>query len=101
MAKVLFTVSYEIDPAKFNDFMFIVKELKSIISAEGLEDYSVYQLKGKKNMYQEVYTFSSEEAFNEYDDESNERVSILMGKLSDILVNQSSKYSTLKQLDIE
>lgn len=101
MAKVLFTIKYEIDEEKKKDFMFILKELKSVVNAEGLENYSVFEIKGKKNVFQEVYTFVSEEAFEEYDDDSDERVSILMAKLSEIVKSNSTQYTTLKELEMD
>jgi len=84
-------------PEKKEQFLFIAKELKSIIGAEGLLSYNFYE--SKPNHYQEIYTFESEEAFEAFDDDSNRRVNILTAKLSSILKNPAIKYLTLKELE--
>ena len=98
MSKVIFSVQYEIENSKVEEFKSIINELKVLLKAEGLEDYSVYELKGKSNQYQEQYTFISEEAFEAFDDNTDERLNILVNKLNDIAVNHSVKYSTLSKI---
>ena len=98
MAKVIFSIQYEINPNKKEDYLGVVKELKSVLKAEGLESYSVYEVKGKANNYQEIYTFTSSEAFDQFDDDQNERLNILISKLSDLTVDNSTKYSTLYEV---
>ena len=83
MSKVIFTVQYEVDNSKTEEFKSVINELKNLLKAEGLEDYSVYEVKGKSNQYQEQYTFISEEAFEAFDDNTDERINILVGKLND------------------
>ena len=65
-----------------------------MLKAEGLESYSVYELKGKPNNYQEIYTFSSNEAFDKFDDDQDERLNLLITKLSDLTTANSTKYTT-------
>ena len=98
MSKVIFSVQYEIENSKVEEFKSIINELKVLLKAEGLEDYSVYELKGKSNQYQEQYTFISEEAFEAFDDNTDERLNILVNKLNDIAVKHSVKYSTLSKI---
>ena len=57
MEKVLFTIKYEILPEKRNEYFDVIRELKSLIKADGLESYSVFEVKGKANNFEEVYTF--------------------------------------------
>ena len=98
MSKVIFSVQYEIENSKVEEFKSIINELKVLLKAEGLEDYSVYELKGKSNQYQEQYTFISEETFEAFDDNTDERLNILVNKLNDIAVKHSVKYSTLSKI---
>ncbi len=95
MAKVIFSIRYNIIPQKREEYLGVVKELKSIIKAEGLESYSVYEQKNKANSFEEVYVFSNQEAYENFDDNADERIDILMTKLSDMIKEQSTQYSTL------
>ena len=98
MSKVIFTVKYEIQEEKKVDFLDVIRELKNIVKADGLESYSVYELKGKKNLYKEIYQFESEETYDNYDDVADERTDILMNKLSDCLKTGSTEYLTLIEI---
>lgn len=99
MGKVIFTVQYEINSGKRTEFFEIINELKNLVKPEGLESYELYEVKGKKNHFQEVYTFSSEEAYDNFDDNQSERINILVGKLGELTVNNSTKYTTLCQVN--
>ena len=95
MGKVVFSISYDIIPEKRNEYLDVVRELKSIIKAEGLESYSVYEKKSKENSFNEIYIYESDEAWENSDEIHNERVDILMTKLSDLVKEKSTQYSTL------
>lgn len=98
MSKVLFSISYDIIPDKRTEYLDVVRELKSIIKSEGLESYSVYEQKSKVNSFKEVYIYESEEAWEEADEAVNERVDILMTKLSDLIKEKTTQYSTLLEV---
>lgn len=100
MAKVLFSVQYDIVPEKKDEYLKVVKELKAVINREGLEAYDVYEIKGKNNSFNEVYTFSSMEAYEAFDDNEDERLNILINKLGDMIVG-STKYQTLVELNTD
>jgi L-rhamnose mutarotase len=98
MSKILFTISYELKSEKKEDYLGVIKELKNLLKAEGLENYSIYEIKGKPNHFQEIYSFSSQEAFEAFDDNQNERINILINKLSEMTVDNSTKYTTLLEV---
>ena len=98
MSKVIFTIQYELRDGQEDQYTSVINELKNLLNADGLEDYSVFKIKGKKNHYQEQYTFSSEEAFEAFDDDNDERINILINKLSDLTVDHTSKYITLNKI---
>ncbi len=95
MAKVLFSIQYEIKPEKLDDYSTVIRELKLQLKSQEIESYSVYEVKGKKNHFQEIYTFSSEEAYEQFDDDQNERINLLINKLNEMTVDNSTKYTTL------
>ena len=98
MGKVLFSIRYEINPEKRESYLDVIRELKSLIKAEGLESYSVFEQKGKTNNFEEVYVFESKEAYEDFDDDPNERVDLLMNKLTDMVKEGSTRYSTLFEI---
>jgi L-rhamnose mutarotase len=98
MGKVIFAIKYEVIDEKTEELLDVIRELKNIIKAEGLENYSVFSVKGKKNIYQEVYTFENMEAYDNYDDAADERSDILMNKLADLVKPSSTEYLTLNEI---
>ncbi len=100
MSKVIFSVQYEIIPNKRDDYLSVIRELKNLLKAEGLENYSVYEVKGKVNQFQEIYTFSSMEAYEKFEDDQNERINILINKIANFTENHSTKYTVLTELEV-
>ncbi len=98
MSKVIFAIQYEIDGNKREEYMALIRELKTLLSADGLENYAVYEVKGKQNHFEELYTFNSPEAYENFDDNQNERLGILLTKLSDMVKGNSMKYTTLTEV---
>jgi len=99
MSKVKFTIQYELKKDKQEEYLRIINELMNLLKAEGLEDYTVYSVKGKPGHFQEQYTFTSEEAFEAFDDENDERLNILINQLSDLTIDHSTKYLTLSEIN--
>lgn len=98
MSRVKFLVQYEILQDKRKEYINAIAELKNLLKAEGLEDYSVFEIKGKPNHFLEQYLFVSEEAFENFDDNNDERTSILINKIGEMTVDHSTKYTTLVEL---
>ena len=98
MSKVIFTIQYELKEENKGEFLNVVNELKNLLNADGLEDYSVFKVKGKQNKYQEQYTFDSEEAFEAFDDNNDERINILINKLNGLTMKHSTRYLTLNKI---
>ncbi|MDP2301200.1 MAG: hypothetical protein Q8N03_02090 [Ignavibacteria bacterium] len=101
MGKVIFSVQYEIDASNREEYFNAIKELRTFLKADGLVSYTVYEVKGKANHFEEVYVFNSKEAYDNYDDGENERMSILISKIEDLKVSGTTKYNTLYELVFE
>jgi len=95
MGKVIFSIKYEIIPDRREEYLDVIRELKTLVKADGLESYSAYEQKNKKNWFEEIYIFGTEQDYEDFDDNQDERVDILMTKLSDMIKQQSTHYSTL------
>jgi len=98
MSKIIFTIQYELKPDKKEEYLVVIKELKNLLKAEGLESYSVYEVKGKSGHFQEIYSFTTQEAFDAFDDNQNERINILISKLNELTIDNTTKYSTLYEV---
>ena len=99
MSKVVFAIKYEIFEKKLDEYLDVMRELKNIVNAEGLEIYRVFKVKSKKNYYEEIYLFENQEAYDNFDDDSDERVDLLMNKLSDIIKPHTTEYLTLNEVE--
>lgn len=99
MSKVIFSIRYNIFPERRQEYLDVVRELKNIVKAEGLESYSVYEQKNKSNSFEEIYIFQSPEAFESFDDNQDERIDLLMTKLSDMIKEQSTQYTTMVEVN--
>ena len=99
MSKVIFSIRYNVFSERRQEYLDVVRELKNIVKAEGLESYSVYEQKNKSNNFEEIYIFQSPEAFESFDDNQDERIDILMTKLSDMIKEQSTQYTTLIEVN--
>ena len=99
MSKVIFSIRYNVFPEKRGEYLDVVRELKNIVKAEGLENYSVYEQKNKPNSYEEIYLFKNQESYENFEDNTDERIDILMTKLSDMIKEQSTQYTTLFEVN--
>lgn len=99
MSKVIFSIRYNIIPERRAEYLDVVRELKNIVKADGLESYSVYELKNKANNFEEIYMFKNKESYENFEDSTDERIDILMTKLSDMIKEQTTQYTTLFEVN--
>jgi L-rhamnose mutarotase len=99
MGKVIFSIQYEVKEDKREEYLNVTKELKNLLKAEGLETYQIYEVKGKKNLFNEIYTFASEEHFDNFDDDQDERINILINKVNDLSTGNGTKYTTMLEVE--
>lgn len=98
MGKVIFSIQYEINSDKRDEYLRLIKELKNLLKADGLLDYSIYEQKNKPNHFEEIYTFASSEAYDNFEDAQSERINILVSSISNLSKENSTKYTTLYEL---
>jgi len=99
MGRVIFSISYDIIPQKRAVYLDVVRELKNIIKSDGLDSYSVFEQKSQENSFEEIYIYDSKEAWENADETENERVDILMSKLSDLVKDKTTHYTTLFEVE--
>lgn len=98
MAKTIFSIRYKVIEEKREEYLDVIRELKNLVKAEGLTSYTVFEDKVKKNNFLEVYAFESQEDYENFDDDPDERVDLLMNKLSDVIEEHSTVYSVLNEI---
>ncbi len=98
MGKVIFSIQYEINSDKRDEYLKLIKELKNLLKADGLLDYSIYEQKNKPNHFEEIYTFDSSDAYDNFEDAQSERINILISSISNLSKENSTKYTTLYEL---
>ena len=97
MAKVIFTISYEVDPEKRDDYLTLMQGMKGHFSKTNGKQYSIYERKGKKNSFSEVFVFNSVDEYNQLDDQ-DEQLTELVQKLETLVLGKM-KYTTLFELE--
>ncbi len=95
MPKVMFTISYAIKPELREQYLGLTKEMREHFTTVGKKNYAVYEAKGKKNQFTEVFITNSIEEYDTLEDNQDEKTEALIGKLDDFIDENGMKYSTL------
>jgi hypothetical protein len=98
MGKVIFTISYEINPEKRAEYLTLSQAMKDHFKKTNGKEYSVFEQKGKKNNFSEVFVFNSLAEYDQLED-NDESMDNLIQQLEPLLVNGKMKYSTLIELE--
>ena len=99
MAKVIFTIVYEINEEKREEYLALSQEMKAHIAGVRGKNYSIYEQKGKKNNFVEVFLCDSREEYDQLEDDQDEKTETLINRLEDMIVNGKMKYTTLLEMD--
>lgn len=98
MARVMFTISYNIKPEMREKYLNLIGELRHHLTTVAKKNYLVFEGKGKRNHYAEVYFFQNEEEFEALDDTQDERTQELLSKLEECIDSNGKKYATYTEL---
>jgi quinol monooxygenase YgiN len=95
MSKVLLQINYEVQASKREEYLGLIKELKSGYESSGIAKLEVYEVQGSQNSFMEIYTYSNEEAFQNADDSAFDEMVV---KINDCLVPDKLRSHTLHQI---
>ncbi|MBI3579358.1 MAG: hypothetical protein HY276_08360 [Ignavibacteriales bacterium] len=95
MPKVILQISYDIDPAKREDYLSLINEIKSHFTQMRKKNYSVYEQKGKKNSFVEQFLCNSLDEFDKLEDDLDDKSEELVSRLEQFLKGGKAKYTTL------
>jgi antibiotic biosynthesis monooxygenase (ABM) superfamily enzyme len=98
MGKVIFTISYNITPEKRAEYLTLTQEMKAHLAQRNKASYSIYEQKGKKNSFTEIFIFSSMTEYDQLEDQDDQTTSY-MTRLESLLANGKMKYSTLVEVE--
>jgi hypothetical protein len=99
MPRVMFTISYTVKPESRDSYLQIVHELKAQYAALGRSNYSVFEAKGKKGQFTEVFLAGSMEEYDALEDIHDERIESLVQRLQEFVDKGGMKYSTLVEME--
>jgi hypothetical protein len=95
MPRVLFTISYGIKPELREEYLALVMSMKEHFTSVASKNYSVYEQKGKKNQFTEVFITNSVEEFDALEDDMDEKAEGMVSKLEEYVDESGMKYTTL------
>ncbi|MCS6809087.1 MAG: hypothetical protein RML40_10340 [Bacteroidota bacterium] len=93
MARVIFTVSYEIPEQHRSEYLELVRHLKPLLNANGTT-YTVCELENKRNHFQEIYTYPSKESYEASDDTENAQAEDIIEKIYSMAKDHKVSYTT-------
>ncbi len=97
MGKIIFTISYDIKPEKRSDYLALSLEMRKHFAATNGREYAIYEQKGKKNSFQEIFVFDNMEEYDKMEDQ-DDAMSDLVQRLESLLASGKMKYTTLVEL---
>ncbi|MBI3365543.1 MAG: hypothetical protein HY033_11605 [Ignavibacteriae bacterium] len=98
MGKVIFTISYDVIPEQRDEYLALTREMKTHLVEKNAKNYSVYEQKGKKNSFSEVFVCSSREEYDQLEDQ-DEQMSQYIDRLESLLADGKMKYTTLVEVE--
>lgn len=97
MAKVVFTVSYEISEPNRSQYLGLVNQLKPLLNTGGTL-YSIYELDNKRNHFQEMYVYPSSEAYEASDDTENAQAEAIIEQIYALAKDRKVSYLTANEV---
>jgi L-rhamnose mutarotase len=91
----MFTISYGVKPEKREQYLQLAKEMKEHLTTVGKKDYSVFEVKGKRNQFTEVFITNSIEEYDALEDDQDETTESLVRKLEELVDDDGMKYGTI------
>jgi aconitase B len=98
MPKVILQISYDIDPKRREEYLTLSAEMKRHFTEARKKNYSIYEVKSRKNSFVEQFVCNSMEEYEALEDDLDETSENLVNKL-ELLKDGKAKYNTLVEID--
>ena len=99
MAKVIFTITYDIKPEKRDEYLALARDMQSYLTSAKGKNYGIYEQKNKKNSFSEVYVCASEDEFERIEDDQDETTHEMINRLEQYLCSGKMEFATLFGVD--
>jgi L-rhamnose mutarotase len=93
----MFTISYEIDPGKRDEYLALTQRMKQHLAQDNGKNYTIFEQKGKKNCFTEVFILNSMEEYEQLEDQDDTTMQLVV-QLERMLSKGKMKYSTLIEI---
>jgi hypothetical protein len=91
----MFTIAYGVKPDRRDQYLALMRELKEHFARARGQNYTVYEVKGRPNQFQEVFLTGSLEEYDALEDAQDETTEELVRRLGDMIDDGGMKYTTL------
>jgi hypothetical protein len=91
----MFMISYGIKAELRDEYLALVTQLRDHLTTVGNKNYTVFEVKGKKNHFTEVFTTGSVEEYDALEDNLDEKAEQLESQLEQYVDDDGMKYTTL------
>ncbi len=98
MPKVILQISYEIDPNRRGEYLTLAADMKRHFTEARKKNYSIYEVKSRKNSFVEQFVCNSMEEYESLEDDLDETSENLFNKLASMQQGKA-KYNTLVGTD--
>ena len=95
MPKVILQISYDIQPAKRDEYLRLMQEMKSHFTGVRKKNYAVFEVKGRTQSFVEQFVCNSMEEYEALEDDLDEKSEELVNRLEEFLADGKAKYATL------
>lgn len=99
MPRVMFTISYGIKPERRDEYLSLIGQMREHLTNVSKKDYSVFEAKGKKNFFTEVFVTGSMEEYDALEDNLDEKAQSLVAALEGLIDDEGMKYTTLIEME--
>jgi L-rhamnose mutarotase len=90
----MFTISYNIKPEFRDQYLALIREMKQHLTSGSKHNYSVFEAKGKKNVFTEVFMTNSIEEYDALEDNLDDKVQEMISTLEGYVDDAGMKYNT-------
>jgi hypothetical protein len=98
MPRVMFTISYGIRPEVREQYLAHTARLREQFSRVEGKTYAIYEVRGKKNQFLEVFTAGSMEEFDALEDYKDAGTEGMVGRIQEFIDSHGMKYTTLVEV---
>lgn len=98
MPRVIFTISYGIKSENRDQYLALIQEMKNHLSTTGKHNYSVFEAKGKKNTFTEMFVTNSMEEFDSLEDNLDDKAQEMISSLEGFVDDGGMKYNTIVEV---